>query len=455
MFEGADRPHGRPGAGRLPRGARLRGVRRGRGGRRPGRLQLMGTSAAIDVAALRADFPILSRRCQRRAARLPRLGRDLAEAGGGAGRDGRLLPRDQRQRAPGRLRARRRGDGPLRGRPRLGGAAGERAARRHDLHQERQRGDQPGRLGVGRARAGRRRRDPRHRDGAPLQHRPVADRRRDHGRARCASSPVTPEGELDMEALRELLSERTRMVAVVHASNVLGTINPVAEIARARARAGRPRAGGRLAERPPHAGRRRRRSAATSWPSPGHKMLGPTGIGVLVGRLDVLERMEPFLGRRRDDLRRHAPRAPRGTTCRGSSRPARRRSPRPWASARPPTTWPASASTRSAPTRSSWSTHMLAALGEVEGITIYGPRDPRSRGRRGLVQPAGPPPARHRPARRPRGRLRPGRPPLRQAAHAACSAWAPRPARAPTSTIPTTRSTCSCAPWAPRERPST
>ena len=53
-----------------------------------------------------------------------------------------------------------------------------------DLHQERQRGDQPGGLGVGRPRPGRRRRDPRHRDGAPLQHRPVADRGRDHRRRR-------------------------------------------------------------------------------------------------------------------------------------------------------------------------------------------------------------------------------------------------------------------------------
>jgi len=44
--------------------------------------------------------------------------------------------------------------------------------------------------------------------------------------------PVTPEGELDMEAFTGLLSERTRMVGVVHASNVLGTINPVAEITR-------------------------------------------------------------------------------------------------------------------------------------------------------------------------------------------------------------------------------
>jgi cysteine desulfurase/selenocysteine lyase len=107
--------------------------------------------------------------------------------------------------------------------------------------------------------------------------------------------PVTGDGEIDLDAFHALLSGRTRMVAVAHVSNVLGTINPVADLARAAHEQGALFL----------------TDACQSVPQmpvdfaaigcdflafTGHKALGPTGIGVLVARPEHLERMEPFLG---------------------------------------------------------------------------------------------------------------------------------------------------------------
>ncbi|MBJ7455456.1 MAG: cysteine desulfurase [Thermoleophilia bacterium] len=107
--------------------------------------------------------------------------------------------------------------------------------------------------------------------------------------------PVTPGGELDMDAFAALLTERTRMVGVVHVSNVLGTINPVAEITRM------AHAVGALvlvdgSQSVPHMPVDVPSIGCDFFAFTGHKMLGPTGIGVLVGRREVLESMEPFLG---------------------------------------------------------------------------------------------------------------------------------------------------------------
>lgn len=107
--------------------------------------------------------------------------------------------------------------------------------------------------------------------------------------------PVTPGGELDMDAFATLLTERTRMVGVVHVSNVLGTINPVAEITRM------AHAVGALvlvdgSQSVPHMPVDVPSIGCDFFAFTGHKMLGPTGIGVLVGRREVLESMEPFLG---------------------------------------------------------------------------------------------------------------------------------------------------------------
>lgn len=106
--------------------------------------------------------------------------------------------------------------------------------------------------------------------------------------------PLTPDGRLDLSALDENLTDRTKLVAVTALSNVLGTINPIGEIAaKARARGALILVDG--AQSVPH--------LVTSVNAPeidflafsGHKLYGPTGIGVLYGRRAVLEEMNPFL----------------------------------------------------------------------------------------------------------------------------------------------------------------
>lgn len=107
--------------------------------------------------------------------------------------------------------------------------------------------------------------------------------------------PVSESGDIDLQALDALLDERVKLVAVNHVSNAIGTVNPVADIAR------RARAVGALilvdgAQ------------AVAHWPVDvqaldcdfytfsGHKLFGPTGIGVLWGREVLLDAMPPFLG---------------------------------------------------------------------------------------------------------------------------------------------------------------
>lgn len=117
---------------------------------------------------------------------------------------------------------------------------------------------------------------------------------RDRGTA-LRSVPVKDDGFLDMEALGRTLTSRTRLVAVTHVSNVLGTINPVAEIASA------SRAAGALvlvdgAQAVPHIPVDMEAVGADFYAFSGHKMLGPTGIGVLYGRRRALERLDPVWG---------------------------------------------------------------------------------------------------------------------------------------------------------------
>ncbi len=108
--------------------------------------------------------------------------------------------------------------------------------------------------------------------------------------------PVTPGGELDLEALPRLLAGgRVRLVSVVHISNVLGTVNPIAEIAR------RARAAGAVmvvdaSQSVPHCPVDVQALEADFVAFTSHKMLGPTGIGALWGRRELLEAMPPFLG---------------------------------------------------------------------------------------------------------------------------------------------------------------
>ncbi len=107
--------------------------------------------------------------------------------------------------------------------------------------------------------------------------------------------PVTDGGELDMEALPTLLSLRPRLVAITHMSNVLGTINPVEDVIRQSHQAGA------LvlldgAQAVPHLPVDVTALGVDFYAFSAHKMCGPTGIGALYGRLELLEEMPPFLG---------------------------------------------------------------------------------------------------------------------------------------------------------------
>ncbi len=102
-------------------------------------------------------------------------------------------------------------------------------------------------------------------------------------------------GELDMDAFSRLLSSRTRLVAVTHLSNVLGTINPVEEITEMAHQAGaRVLVDG--AQWVGHFPTDVRRIGCDFYAFSGHKMFGPTGIGVLYGREELLEAMPPYQG---------------------------------------------------------------------------------------------------------------------------------------------------------------
>ena len=106
--------------------------------------------------------------------------------------------------------------------------------------------------------------------------------------------PVTPEGRLDIQQIDEIINQHTKVVAITHQSNVLGTIPPIKIIS----------------ERAKSVGALTVLDACQSAPHfkidvkdldydfvafSGHKMLGPTGVGVLWGREDLLSEMEPFL----------------------------------------------------------------------------------------------------------------------------------------------------------------
>jgi cysteine desulfurase/selenocysteine lyase len=107
--------------------------------------------------------------------------------------------------------------------------------------------------------------------------------------------PVTDEGTLDLQAFDRLLTRRTRLVALAHVSNVLGTINPVAEIVeRAQAAGARVLLDG--AQAAPHLPVDVTALGADFYAFSGHKLGGPTGIGVLYGRREALEPLEPFFG---------------------------------------------------------------------------------------------------------------------------------------------------------------
>ncbi|HEC22585.1 MAG TPA: cysteine desulfurase [Chloroflexi bacterium] len=108
--------------------------------------------------------------------------------------------------------------------------------------------------------------------------------------------PITEGGELDMEAFHQMLDELpVKLVAVTHMSNVLGTILPVREIVEAAHAAGAV-ALVDGAQSTPHIPVDVQEMDADFFAFSSHKMLGPTGIGVLYGKRAILEEMPPFLG---------------------------------------------------------------------------------------------------------------------------------------------------------------
>jgi len=113
--------------------------------------------------------------------------------------------------------------------------------------------------------------------------------------ARIRVATLLENGELDLDQLRSLLTARTRLLAFTHVSNVLGTINPVAELtAIARERGIATLVDG--AQSVPHGPVDVAALGCDFFAFSGHKLFGPSGAGVLYGRLPVLEAMPPFLG---------------------------------------------------------------------------------------------------------------------------------------------------------------
>jgi cysteine desulfurase/selenocysteine lyase len=113
--------------------------------------------------------------------------------------------------------------------------------------------------------------------------------------ARLRVLPITDAGDLRLEALDDLLGPRTKLLAVTHVSNALGTVNPVAEIvARAHDRGVPVLVDG--AQAAPHLAADVRALGADFYALSGHKIYGPMGIGVLWGRKALLEEMPPWQG---------------------------------------------------------------------------------------------------------------------------------------------------------------
>src|SRR5687767_12514847 len=107
--------------------------------------------------------------------------------------------------------------------------------------------------------------------------------------------PITDEGELRMDLVDSLLSDRTKIVAVVHVSNALGTINPITTIVeKAHARGIPVLVDG--AQAVAHMPVDVQALGCDFYALSGHKLFGPTGIGVLWGRLPLLESMPPYQG---------------------------------------------------------------------------------------------------------------------------------------------------------------
>ena len=105
---------------------------------------------------------------------------------------------------------------------------------------------------------------------------------------------INEEGNLDEESIKQNITKKTKIVSLTHVSNVLGTINPIEDIAKI------AHENGALmvidgAQAAPHMPVDVKKLDADFYAFSGHKMLGPTGVGVLYGKKELLEKMQPFL----------------------------------------------------------------------------------------------------------------------------------------------------------------
>ena len=410
---------------------------------------------ALDVARIKADFPILER--QVNGKRLVYLDSASSSQKPLAVLDAmdRLLPRLLRQHPPRRVHDRRGGDRRVRGGPRARSRASSTRAARDEIVfvAQRDRGDQPRRVLVGTRQPARGRRDRAHAHGAPRQRRAVAHARR-RARRRAALDPahrrLPPRPHATSTSCSTApscsRSARCRTCSARSTTSARSPTPPTPPAPTCSSTPARPCRTSRSTCRP---------GTPTSSPSPPHKMLGPTGIGALWARAELLEAMPPFLGGGEmiRDVRRRRLHPQRG--ARGSSRRARRRSSRPSASAPRSTTSTASAWTRSASTSGASPRYTLDALDATASATAS-----RSTARPTLDVRGGaisflfdgihahdisPGPRRGR-------RVRARRPPLRQAADARCSASPPPPARRSTFTTTKPTSTPSSTRWRSAEK---
>ena len=107
--------------------------------------------------------------------------------------------------------------------------------------------------------------------------------------------PITPAGQLCLDTVEAHLTERTRLLSVAHVSNVLGTVNPVADIVRIAHSHGVPVLVD-AAQSAPHMALDVQQLDCDFMAFSGHKMYGPTGIGVLYGKEEWLDRLPPYQG---------------------------------------------------------------------------------------------------------------------------------------------------------------
>jgi cysteine desulfurase/selenocysteine lyase len=166
--------------------------------------------------------------------------------------------------------------------------------RRDRLHVELDRGDQHGRLRLRHAEYRRGRRDRALDHGASLQHRAVAFHPRAAGR-QAGLGAGGRRGALPHRRLREAPDDRTKLVAITHMSNALGTVTPIKEICRIAHERGIPVLvdGSQAAVHMPIDVQ----DLDCDWfVMTGHKLYGPSGIGVLYGKKEMLEKMRPFQG---------------------------------------------------------------------------------------------------------------------------------------------------------------